>query len=184
MISNTVKTKTTYHVTVADAKIHLNINSGFTADDNYITDLIKRATTEAENYLDRDIAATSAVLEIYDFDGTGVILHDVPFRALTTITYLDSADAEQSVTTADVEIRKWSMKTGLVLPDSLDTDLLTVTYTSGHAAASTVPHNWRSAILQKISDLYDVNRGSMISKAFVDSKAFERALEYDRKVNY
>ena len=184
MISNTTKTKTTYHITTADAKKQLNIDSAFTTDDDYLTDLVKRATAAAENYIDKDIAATATVLEIYDFNGTGVTLHDVPFISLTTITYLDSADAEQSVTTANVEIRKYQQKTTLVLPDSLDTDLLTVTYATGHTAASTVPHNQRSAIMQMMSDLYDVERGSMVSKAFMDSRAFERSLEFDRKVSY
>ena len=184
MISNTSKTKTTYHITTADAKKQLNIDGGFTADDDYLVDLVKRATAEAENYLDKDIAATATVLEVYDYAGTGVLLHDVPFISLTTITYLDSADVEQSVTVGDVEIRKFNQKTTLVLPDSLDTDLLTVTYATGHTDSTTVPHNQRSAIMQKMSDLYDVERGSMISKAFNDSGAFERSLEFDRKVSY
>jgi uncharacterized phiE125 gp8 family phage protein len=184
MLFNNVKTKVTYHILVADAKVHLNIDSTFTADDTYLTTLIADATQIAENYIDADIAKTTNVFEIYDYAGTYVKLDEAPFISLDSVTYLDSAAAEQTVTKADILIKKGTQKTELTLPNSLSTKLLTCNYTSGYSAAANVPPNIHRAILQKIADLYDVNRGSMMSKAFIDSKAFERALSFNKRIGY
>jgi uncharacterized phiE125 gp8 family phage protein len=184
MLFNTTKTKVTYYILTDDAKAHLNIETSFVADDVYIAGLIKDATQIAENYIDADIAETTNVHEIYDYAGTFVSLESTPFISLESVTYLDSAAAEQTVTKADILIKKGTQKTELTLPNSLSTKLLTCNYTSGYSAAANVPPNIHRAILQKIADLYDVNRGSMMSKAFIDSKAFERALSFNKRIGY
>lgn len=40
------------YITLADAKKHLNIDSGFTEDDGYITALIEAAETAVERHID------------------------------------------------------------------------------------------------------------------------------------
>ncbi len=284
---NSVKTKVTYHTTIAEVKSQINMEQSYTADDTYLTQLVKRATSLAENYLDADIAKTTIVYEHYDFSGTQVIIHDTPFISLQSVVYLDSAGDEQTVTLADIEIKKSIQKTFLILPDSLDTDLLTASYTTGYTEtlasgtvtltgtsgditsmkvnsveimngtvtwdtdvetvataivasitaktsvpeytatsvlgvititaiagtgatpntfviattesggdivavdvalsgglAADVPIEIQDAILLKSSDLYDVQRGSFISKSFVDSGAFERGLDFHKKISY
>lgn len=181
---NSVKTKVTYHTTIAEVKSQLNMEQDYVADDTYLTQLVKRATSLAENYLDADIAKTTIVYEHFDFAGIEVLIHDTPFISLQSVVYLDSDGAEQTVTLADIEIKKSIQKTSLILPDSLDTDLLTASYTTGYLLATDVPIEIQDAILLKSSDLYDVQRGSFISKAFVDSGAFQKGLDFHKKISY
>lgn len=186
MLQNTIKTKVTYHILLADAKTHLNIEDDFTDDDSYITQLIKDSTQEAENYVDSDIAKTTNVFEYYDFYGSQVTLDGVPTISVESITYLDSAGDSQTVTLADCTIKKGVQVTEIVFPDAdyIDTDKLTVNYTSGYEDSTTVPASIHRAILMKIGDFYDVQRGSMVSGAFKDSGAFERALNSFKKISY
>lgn len=56
-----VKTKTTYPVSLLEAKIHLRVDIDFEEDDGYIEGLIKASTHACENYIGKDIALTTNV---------------------------------------------------------------------------------------------------------------------------
>ena len=186
MTELTFKTKVTYHILLSDAKAQLNIEKDFKDDDDVITQMVKDATSDAENYMEHDVAKTTNVYEASDFYSNVITLLDTPFISLESISYLDAAGDSQSITVADCTIKKALQKTLIVLPDEgiLDTDLLTVNFTTGHLTASTVKPNVHRAIMMRMSDYYDVNRGSMVSGAFKDSGAFERALQFEVKTTY
>lgn len=175
---NTVKTKTLYPVTLGEAKTQLHVEEDFQLDDIYITQLIENATQEAEIYVDADIAYTSVTDIFYDFDGSLITIQESPFIAIVSIAYTDKDGTETTLSSDDYRIRKGQMKFSVELEDSLSLEdgFLRIIYTTGYATREAVPSLIKQAILQRVSDYYDVNRGSMVSGSFKDSGAFERAL--------
>lgn len=178
---NTVKTNKTYHVLLTEVKAHLNIETDFTEDDSYITQLMQDATELAENYIDGEIANTDLVTEIYQFSGNCIELLATPLQSITSITYLDEDDVTE-VPVTEFKIRKGSNVNNVILDESISTERVTISYKAGYVAAVNVPLNINRAILLKSADLYDVNRGSMVSRTFKDSGAFFRMLDYHKKI--
>lgn len=174
----------TYHVLLADVKAHLNIETSFTDDDDLITQIIKDATGQAEDYIDSDIASTAKTVSVYDFSGMWVRLTPTPVQSIDTITYKDDAGDFQTITIADCSIRYGIQDTLIELDQHYTTDELKFTMTTGFASAALTPTGINRAILMRCADLYDVQRGSMVSSAFKDSKAFEMALQAHKKINY
>ena len=187
-MNNIVQTKTTYHVTLAEAKKHLNIETGFTDDDDYINQLIKEATSNAENYIDSDIALTSNVYTLYDFGGSVITIDVSPLISVSAVSYLDDDNNAQALDPDDLDvmrIQEGLQKFIIRLEDSISTtNKLTVTFTSGYATASDCPEALKRAVLLQIGDWFDVQRGSLISKAFNDSDAFFRTLNFYKKSSY
>jgi len=187
-MNNIVKTKTTYHVTLAEAKKHLNIENSFTDDDSYITQLIKEATSNAENYIDGDIAFTSNVYTLFDFGGSIITIDSSPLILVSAFSYLDSDNNATPLDPTDLDImriQEGHQKFIIRLENHISTtNELTVTFTSGYTTAADCPEALKRAVLLQIGDWYDVQRGSLISKAFNDSDAFYRTLNYYKKSSY
>ena len=187
-MNNIVQTKTTYHVTLSEAKKHLNIETSFTDDDDYITQLIKEATSNAENYIDGDIALTSNVYTLYDFGGSVITIDSSPLISVSAISYLDDDGNAQAIDPDDTDvarIQKGWQKFIIRLESAISTtDELTVTFTSGYTTASDCPEALKRAVLLQIGDWFDVQRGSLTSKAFNDSDAFYRTLNFYKKSSY
>lgn len=182
MTINIVKTKVLYHIDFIEAKKHLNIEDDFHDDDTYINQLIEDATQEAENYIESDIAKTTNVLKVYDFYDDNIVVDEMPLISIDTISYLDSSGTPVSVTVGDCTIKKGAQKFTIVFPDFIDTDELTINFTSGYVARANCPLPILRAIKMRIADLYDVQRGSLISSAFKESGGFERALNPYKKM--
>ena len=187
-MNNTAQTKTTYPVSLSEAKKHLNIETDFTDDDSYITQLIKEATSNAENYIDGDIALTSNVYTEYDFGGSVVTINVAPFIAIrdTGFSYLDDNNDSVVLNVNDLavaRIQKGIQKFKIILESVISTEELTVTFTSGYAA-NNAPEALKRAVLLQIGDWFDVERGSLVSKSFNNTDAFYRTLNFYKKSSY
>ena len=183
-MTRVLKVKNTYFTLLASVKAHLNIESSYTDDDTLITSIIEDATALAELEIDGDIADTTTTVEKYNFCGQYVYLDVTPAQSITSINYLDDNGDSQSITIADVEISYGTQQTRINLEEYYDTDKLTVVMKTGYTSLATTPKGIQRAILMKCADLYDVERGSMISGAFKDSKAFERALQPYKRITW
>lgn len=185
-MNNTAQTKTTYHVSLSEAKKHLNIESDFTDDDSYITQLIKEATSNAENYIDGDIALTSNVYTEYDFGGSVITITVAPLIAVSAISYLDDNNDAVAIDPDDKDVarvQKGLQKFKIILESVITTEELTVTFTSGYAANG-APEALKRAVLLQIGDWFDVERGSLVSKSFNNTDAFYRTLNFYKKSSY
>ena len=187
-MNNTVQTKTTYPVSLSEAKKHLNIESDFTDDDSYITQLIKEATSNAENYIDGDIALTSSVYTVYDFGGSVVTVGVAPFISIEDdgFSYLDDDNNAVVLNVnnkAIARIQKGLQKFKIILESVISTEELTITFASGYAANG-APEAIKRAILLQIGDWFDVERGSLVSKSFNNTDAFYRTLNFYKKSSY
>jgi uncharacterized phiE125 gp8 family phage protein len=181
---NITKVKDTYHVLLADVKAHLNIEASFTADDDLITQIIKDATGEAEDFIDGDIASTTTTVICYDFNHQWVSLDPTPVQSITSISYMDSAGDFQVITESDTTVQFGVQRTLIDLGSYYDTDQLKAIMVTGYANAASMPTAINRAILMRCADLYDVQRGSTMSSAFKETRAFEMALQVHKKINY
>jgi len=166
------KSKSTYPVSLAEAKRHLRVDVDFRDDDDYIDSLIQAATTLAENYINKDIAKTTNTLLIYDFDSDEVTIYEGNYISL--IDVVNSADA--SVGTLDKITDHYNSFT-IEWTANITSDPIKITFYTGYDE-STVPVIIKQAILTKIADLYDNARSNFAWSGIQDTKVFETILNY------
>jgi hypothetical protein len=178
---NTTKSKSGEVVTLAEAKEHLNIESSYVLKDSYITDCILEATEEAEGYLDEDILLT-IVTDIYaDFVGSCLKVEESPLIDITSIHRYDSEGNETEIESTEYKVRKGQQLFFIEFDNSYDVHELKIVFRTGYLTEATCPSFIKRAIKKKVADYYDVERGSMTSKAFQDSKGFERILNRQQR---
>ncbi len=163
------KTKTTYPVSLDEAKKHLRLDDDFTDDDSEITSLIETATRIAEDYIGKDIAETTNELKLFDFLSDFLEVNESNLIELTSVK--DKAGASYTWK----RIYKYDNHFEVDLTDTINTDELTVTFKTGYASG-TCPAPIKQAIKMKIWDLYDIDRSSKLSSGVRDAQTFEYLL--------
>jgi uncharacterized phiE125 gp8 family phage protein len=89
-------------VTLAEAKLHLKIESSVTADDSLISTLITAAREWCEGYQNRAYIEQSITLKLDEFQDI-IYLPRSPLISITSIKYLDSNGSEQTLSTSVYE---------------------------------------------------------------------------------
>ena len=155
-------------VSLVRAKSHLRVTG--TDEDPLIADLLAAAVRSAQRECGLQFITATYVLTLDDFprgfdevDGHSVIRLPVgPVVAVSSITYKDTAAANQTVSSSDYSV---GLKTGRIRPinywpstyaDGLEN--VTVTFTAGFGAAADVPMDAVRAVLMILADAYE-NRG-------------------------
>lgn len=164
------KTKSSYPVSLSEAKRHLRVEEDWHDDDDYIDNLIKAATQKAEQYIGKDIAETENVKIMYDYYGSSIVLDEGNFDSFTqavsdSSTLVDIDHTEIGYNYAEV-----------IFNSSISSDPLTITYKTGFVEGE-CPVLIKQAILVKIADLYDIDRQSYTVSTYKESKAFESLLD-------
>ena len=153
-------------VSVAEAKIHLRIDSSFTDDDTYIGTLIDVATLAAENYTNLALMEQTFVLDIDSFPDYFNLLKGT-LRTLTvnSITYKDENNASQTLAASNY-VADGSIKPARVyytpdatIPSTFEIpNAVNVSFTLGFTAASQVPAPIKQAILLMIGTYYETRQ--------------------------
>ena len=167
---NITKTKLDYPVSLFELKRHLRIEPSFSDDDEYLNDLIKVATTSAENYIEKDIAKTLNVLNIKNFSGSHVKIYDGFFN-----DYIGTYDSN------DASIGEYNYV--IISPnyfsinyrDVITTESLTIKYYTGFTS-TTIDPVIKQAILIEAGNLFDVERNSYTLSGITRVNVFERLL--------
>jgi len=172
------KTRNIYHVSLDDAKMQLKIDSDETFDDDLINQLIQAALEIAENYIEKSIAETDVTFTIYDFAGDVINIPEGNYISLTKIEDSDSNEYTQD------HIRIYDDHFEIELDEYIDVDVLTVTFKAGYASGS-CPEPIKRAILIKVDDLYNTERGSY-TLSLQNNRTFERYLNFYKpyRMNY
>jgi len=178
MTEKPTKTKTNYPVSLAEAKRHLRIDDSWDKDNDYIRNCIWAATQKCEEYIGKDIAETSNVWKIYDFVGSAFYIQEGNWRSLTSV---QQSDASTSITVDHTEVGY--NRVYVELSDSQDQDPLYVNYKTGYAVGE-VPALMKQAVLVKIGDLYDNERGSYLAGSYKETNAYQRLLDSYKLVMY
>lgn len=155
-------------VTLAEAKLHLKLDSD-TTDDTLITALIQAAREQAEKYTGRAFIEQTweAVMECFEDDD--FYLFPSPLASVTSITYKDVNQVTQTLSSSVYEVNlyeepgevhlKYQQSWPQVL--AIENSIL-VTYKVGYgAAASAVPASIKAAILLLIGDLYEFRHNTI-----------------------
>ena len=173
-----VKTKAvdTYPVSLDEAKRHLRIDDGWDKDDDYIRNLIYAATQKCEEYIGKDIAYTTNVLQYWNFVGQDFWIEEGNFNSLTSVKDWQNSTA---ISTDHTEI--YYNRVYVRLSGSADQNPLHINYVTGYSAGE-CPPIIKQAILVKIGDLYDVERQSYSPDK--ENYAYQRLLDSYKIILY
>jgi uncharacterized phiE125 gp8 family phage protein len=161
---------------LADAKTHCRVYH--TQDDSYLTTLILAATDAIERETRRALINRTFAYQLEAFPANGVIeLPRSPLQSVTSVTYVDSAGASQTLSAGDYVaysvngIGRVQLKSTAAWPSTQGTGGLdvTVTFVAGYgAAAANVPALLRQAVLLQTAHLYDtrapINIGNIVNE--------------------
>ena len=157
----------TYPVSLTEAKSHLKVDT--TADDTYITSIIKAATQLSEEYTNRFFIDT--VIEQYASNFADLqTLFKSKVSAVAYVKYYDSNNSLQtlSATVYDTQLNYEPSQIQLANNQNFPSitkrnDAVVARYTVGYgSAASDVPEIIKQAILLTIGNFYQ-NRASVIT---------------------
>lgn len=90
-------------VTLAEAKLHLNVAAAFTADNDLITAIISAARIYCENELDRAFITQTYKLYLDRYPNE-IVLPRAPLQSVTSITYVDTDGATQTEATSVYQV--------------------------------------------------------------------------------
>jgi len=151
-MSIAVKTRSSWPVSISEAKRHLRVDEDFHDDDDYIQNLVYAATERAQNWIGKDIAETVNVQELFDWTGQYLTVQEGNFISYTQGIIEDSSTL---VTAVDTQI--YYNYAYIKLSQSVSTDEFTpfiVTYKTGYEEQQ-VPVVIKQAIQIMIGGMYD-----------------------------
>jgi uncharacterized phiE125 gp8 family phage protein len=151
-------------VTSSEAKAHLRVDHS--DEDTKIAALIAAASRHVEKYCGVRFITQTIVMKCDSFDDFSR-LADGPVASITSITYLDSDGATQTLSTDVYELRLDGYEAAIILkysqswPTTRLGSQITVTAVVGAAAA---PDDVKAAILLLIGTLYDNRAGVTVGE--------------------
>jgi len=149
-------------VTVEDARLHLDLDDNYY--DSQLDRLIDVARRRVEQDTRRSLITQTHVLSMDTFPTNGIIeLPTAPVQSVTSVTYVDTADATQTLSASTYSVDSSNTPSRIVLNDgeSFPTvrghyDDVKVTYVSGYGSTvASVDPVAKFAILMLISHLFN-----------------------------
>jgi uncharacterized phiE125 gp8 family phage protein len=148
-------------VDLDEAKDHLRVTSS--AEDGYIATLIQKARRYVEQRLSRQLLTATWKAYADEFPDE-ILLEKLPVAAVSSITYVDTAGATQTLAANQYQVDAASKDRparvkpayGCVWPSTRSDTVsaVTVTFTAGYGAASAVPDTIKHAMLLLLSHWY------------------------------
>ena len=162
-------------VSLTETKLHLRLATtvaeavAYTTEDDLLDRLITVCRTQAEQETGRRFITQTLTMYLNSWPAERFIRIPYPPLQSATVTYrlTDDDDYDETLSTADVDIVSEPGRIVLQPNESwpsgtLYTDKpIKITFVCGYGLAVAVPENIKSAILLKISDLYE-NRGEVV----------------------
>jgi hypothetical protein len=167
------KSKISYPITISSdiafIKRQLSIDANDTVDDEYINGLLEAAIEITEGFINKDIAYTSNVLTIEDYDGSDIYVDEGNLKSIVNLVNYDS-----STLITNYDLVNYYNGFTLTFETPLDAEKLILTFYTGYSDASELPKGLKQAILVKLADLYDTERNSYNYSGISNSTAWER----------
>jgi uncharacterized phiE125 gp8 family phage protein len=124
-------------ITLAEAKLHLRIETGATDEDTYVTSLIKRARAFAEHKSGRSFGTQTLRMYLSAF-ADEVVLERGPVASIASVTYKDAAGATQTASASLYYLDRTDYEPvlrlvpGQVWPETTERrDAVEITYVAG-----------------------------------------------------
>ena len=162
-------------ITLTEVKKHLRLvtttaeATAYTTEDDLLNRLITAARTQAEQETGRKFITQTMTMYLDRWPDERFIKVPYPTLQSAVVTYRlsDDDDYDETLTTADVDIVSEPGRIVLQPNESWPSGTLytdnpiKITFVCGYGLAVAVPENIKSAILLKLSDLYE-NRGEVV----------------------
>ena len=175
MIITTTTAPEVEPVTLAEVKSHLRLTTtaaeaaAYTTEDDLLDRLITVSRTQAEQETGRKFITQTLTYYLKQWPDERYIKIPYPPLQSAVVTYrlTDDDDYDETLSTADVDIASEPGRIILQPNESwpsgtLYTDKpIKIVFVCGYGLAVAVPENIKSAILLKLSDLYE-NRGEVV----------------------
>lgn len=154
-------------ISVAEAKAHMRVD--VSDDDTLIASLISAATTLLDGYDGRlggrALFTQSWTISTRSALASKLYLPVVPVQSVTSISYYDANDADQSLTVSDFHVHAFDdiawlyPKSGTVWPTVYDRpDAIRVEFVAGRAVAD-IPDDLKTALLLLVAHWYQNREG-------------------------
>lgn len=164
-------------ITLARAKEHLRVESDFTLDDDLINAYISAARDQAEKYCNRSFALANFFLLVDGFPDSGAPLYipDPKTTAVSSITYLDSDQAEQTLSdslyTLDIDRQQIRITGEWPTPASAIKVAYSAGYDTSASPAELPPDIIQQAMLLLISDMYEIRQSQVAGTIITQNPA-------------
>lgn len=147
-------------VTLAELKAQCRVEHS--AEDDLLTAYGIAARQQCESILERALITQTWARMLDCFPWSEIELGKPPVQAITSITYIDTAGATQTLSSSAYVLDPTGEEPGFVLPaygytwpTTLDTaGAVTITFTCGYGAAAAVPDAIKTWIRMRVATLY------------------------------
>jgi len=163
-----------YNITVAEVKQHLRISSNFTQDDVYIQELIATSTQYIERRIHNELALNTYILTKKDCDFKELLVELGNYNSIQSVT-LNDVVIDSS--TLDIEETEFNFK--IIFPNIIKGDLI-INFRTGVSNLEFLL-SIKRAIIIKVCDLYDNERGSYTLSSIKENMNVIEALISDYK---
>lgn len=177
---------TTEPVTLAEARKQLELSPSDTAHDDHLALLIQAAREQWEHDTDSCCLTQTWRVTLPGFDE--VCLPKRPVQSITSITYYDTSNVSQTLSTdiysLDAAARAVRLKYLQVWPTTITRwDAVTVTYVAGYTSVANVPAIHKQAMRLLISHYFE-NRDMLMSAALQSMPAYEALVQRFLRSSY
>lgn len=171
-------------VTTAEAKKQLEIASSDTTHDDYLDALIAAARELWEHHTSTTIAATSTWDQTFDCLYDRMRLTERPVVSVSSITYYDSSNTQQTLSTdiysLDSSLGEIRLDPDEIAPDTYSRwDAITIRYTTG----AVTPPSAKHAILLQVAHWFE-NRDMIGPDTQLKTEAFDRLVAMHERSSY
>jgi uncharacterized phiE125 gp8 family phage protein len=171
-------------LTLADAKLHLRIETGDTAEDALVTSAVQAAREYAEEATGRALVTQGWTLTLDAFPARGgvIALERAPVQSVTSVTYLDAAGVSQTLTAGtDYVVDTASQPARVALaPDaswpstqSGRINAVTVVFVAGYGVAADVPEILKGAMKLHVGDMHEHREETLIGTIVAPRRAVD-----------
>lgn len=170
-------------LTTAEAKSHLRVDSS--DDDTLIDAFVKSARQYVEEDLGRALITQTwdYTIDAFPSDGSAIHLPRPPLQSVTSISYVDTAGATQTVSSGDYIVNTGKRKGEVTLAygaawpaTRTQASAVTIRFVAGYGAASAVPESIRTALRLVVGDLYSNREASIVGTIHTDNPAVNALL--------
>lgn len=155
-------------ITLAEAKLHLKIETTDTVEDTMITMYIKAAREMVEEYTRRALLAQTWELQLDSFSEMEYSLEKTPVQSITSVKYYDANEVEQTLDVSYYTLDQGDEPNKILLaynktwPENRGfTNDVKIRFVAGYASAALVPGPLKSTILLIVGHLYE-NREDVV----------------------
>ena len=147
-------------VSLTEAKAHLRVDSS--DDDTYVTSLIVAAQRHVESYTNRCLSDTTYYFKLSAMPKGGIVLPFSPIKSITSVTYYDSDNSVQTLSTDNYYYNVFEEPCTLRWVEDITdtykyrTDAVIVEFVAGYTTPQVIPPALQHAIKLLLTDMYEM----------------------------